>query len=101
MGSRPVSGTGMQSSAGNTAQRSSPVKGEGVVEGEVVSGPERASSSRAMPRSSLAASILAGPEAADYAVHDVEEEADDGLAVVGAFVDDAGYAGVVLQGRRG
>ena len=37
----------------------SPVKGEGVVEGEVVREPERASSSRAMwPRSSLAASIL-------------------------------------------
>ena len=44
---------------------------------------------------------LAGPEAPDYAVHYVEEEADDGLAVVGALVDDAGDAGVVLQGRRG
>ena len=44
---------------------------------------------------------LAGPEAADYAVHYVEQETDDGLAVVGAFVDDAGDAGVVLQGRGG
>ena len=34
-------------------------------------------------------------------MHDVEQEADDGLAVVGAFVDDARYAGVVLQGRGG
>ena len=41
---------------------------------------------------------LAGPEAADDAVHDVEQEADYGLAVVGAFVDDAGYAGGVPQG---
>ena len=41
---------------------------------------------------------VAGPEAPDDAVHDVEEEADDGLAVVGAPADDAGDAGVVGQG---
>ena len=40
---------------------------------------------------------LAGPEAPDYAVHDVEQEADDGLAVVGALVDDASYAGIVCE----
>ena len=44
---------------------------------------------------------LAGPEAAAAAVHDVEEEADDGLAVVGALVDDAGDAGVGGEGWRG
>ena len=44
---------------------------------------------------------LAGPEAADYAVHDVQQEADNGLALVGAPADDAGDAGVGGEGWRG
>ena len=44
---------------------------------------------------------VAGPEAPDYAVHDVEEEADDGLAVVGARPHDARDAGIICQGWRG
>ena len=43
---------------------------------------------------------VTGPEAPDDAVHDVEQEADDGLAVVGALVDDARNARVVGQGWR-
>ena len=44
---------------------------------------------------------LVGPEAPDYAVHDVEQEADGGLAVVGALAHDAGDSRVVCQGRSG
>ncbi len=43
---------------------------------------------------------VVGPEAPDYAVHDVQQEADDGLALVGALADDAGDAGVVCEGWR-
>ena len=44
---------------------------------------------------------LAGPEAPDDAVHDVQQEADDGLALVGALADDARDTGVVGEGWRG
>ena len=44
---------------------------------------------------------VAGPEAPDYAVHDVHEEADDGLAVVGALAHDARNPRVVCEGWRG
>ena len=81
-----------------------PSRERGLSRREGVREPERASSSAGYvdPRSSLAASTLwRGLNAANYAVHDVEQEDDYGLAVVGAFVDDAGDAGVVLQGRGG
>ena len=44
---------------------------------------------------------VVGPEPPDYAVHCVEQEADDGLALVGALADDAGDARVVGKGWRG
>ena len=44
---------------------------------------------------------IAGPEAPDDAVHDVHEEADDGLALVGALADDARYPWVVSERWRG
>ena len=44
---------------------------------------------------------VVGSEATDDAVHDVEEEADDRFALVGALADDAGDARVVCEGWRG